>query len=222
MHIVVALLLLAVAGSAMGGELVRYRSPDGSLGFVDDERRVPPGSVVLSRSPLSAPSPPTDTALSNPAEMAVFTDSIADGELDGPSTDDAPIPSDVAECGSYADRSDQLRCWRERGAHCTHFGMALRCAPADIAAAQSWCERGELLRSEQTPIEEQLADAVESLRACKSGARPGGDCPRDDVDEAERAAEVWDLRFTALEEQCQEQGCLPGWVRESCERSASR
>lgn len=222
MHIVVALLLLAFAGSAMSGELVRYRSADGSLGFVDDERRLPPGSVVLSRTPLSSPSAPAEVALPEAAETPVAADSIADGEAGGPNTDEASIPGEVAECSSHANRADQLRCWRERGERCTHFGMTLRCALADLDAARSWCDRGEMLRSEQPPIQDQLADAVESLRACKSGAPLGGDCSRDDLDEAERAAEVWDLRFAALEEQCQEQGCLPGWVRESCARSASR
>ncbi len=218
MHILVALLLLVLGGSALGGELVRYRAVDGSLGFVDDERRLPPGAVVLSRTPLSPPTAAAEAPSVDDAEAGV-TDA---GEGIGEATGTLLVATDPGDCNAYTARSEQLRCWQERGERCTHFGMALRCAPEDIEAAEDWCQRGESLRTEQPPIEEFLAEAVESHRACKSSARPGGDCSRDEVAEAERAAEVWELRLAALEEQCQEQGCLPGWVRESCEQSAHR
>jgi hypothetical protein len=60
-----------VAPLALAGELLTYRSPDGSLGITDDPKLVPPGSEILRRDPEtprrgqagseavpSAPSPP--------------------------------------------------------------------------------------------------------------------------------------------------------------------
>ncbi len=208
MPIVVALLLVLLAGPISAGELVRYRTADGSVGFVDDERRLPPDAIIVSRSPLTSPAP---------AREGPHADTAAHMTPGDP--DDAGA-GEVRDCTSDAARGDSLACWREHGERCRRFGLALRCAPDELATARGWCERGELLRREWTPIEDRLATAVESHRACKSSSRPGTDCSREEVLDAERAVEVWDLRIAALEEQCHEQGCLPGWVRESCEEPA--
>lgn len=219
MPIVVALLLVFLAGPTSAGELVRYRTADGAVGFVDDERRLPPDAIVVSRTPLTSPPPAAAAAEERNSDGA-------DGDATGAEPDaDAVAPAAdvaIADCGSHPERSAQLACWREQGARCNHFGLPLRCTPDAIAAAESWCDRGESLRSEWTRIEDRLTIAAEEHRACKSGSRPGADCSREEVVEAERAVEVWDLRLAALEEQCHEQGCMPGWVRSSCIDSAQR
>jgi hypothetical protein len=46
----------ATPASVEAGELIRYRSPDGSVGFVGDTGSVPDGAVILTRRPSSNPS----------------------------------------------------------------------------------------------------------------------------------------------------------------------
>ena len=210
MTIAIALLLVFLAGPTSAGELVRYRTADGSIGFVDDERRLPPDAIIVSRTPLTQPAAAAKPPSQEPAEGSEAVE-VADA-----------MAGEIRDCASYAEQSAQLACWRDRGTRCSRFGLPLRCAPEELAAAESWCDRGVSLRSERTPIEDQLAIAIENHRACKSSSSPGTDCSREEVLEAERAAEVWDLRLAALEEQCHEQGCMPGWVRESCEEPARR
>jgi hypothetical protein len=213
---VVVLLLVFLVGPTSAGELLRYRTADGSVGFVDDERRLPPDAVIVSRTarisqPGTAAVPAEDPADPSEPAQAVLDD---DGRT-------SAVPEDLQNCASQPERRDQLHCWSEHHERCHRFGLRPRCTAEELASAERWCDRGELLRSEWTPIEELLASAIENHRACRSRARPGVECPRDEVLEAERAAQVWDLRVAALEEQCHEQGCLPGWVRERCKTRAS-
>ena len=226
MPIVVALLLVFLVGATSAGELVRYRTADGAVGFVDDERRLPPDAVVVSRTPLTRPPAAAAAAgVRSPDGEDRGAAGDATGVAAGEAGDDAVAPAADearADCGAYPERSAQLACWQEQGGRCRHFGLPLRCTPEAIATAERWCDRGESLRSEWTPIEDRLASAVEEHRACKSSSRPGTECSREEVIEAERAVDVWDLRLTALEDQCHEQGCMPGWVRSSCEDSARR
>lgn len=224
MSIVVALLLVLLAGPTSAGELVRYRTADGAVGFVDDERRLPPDAIIVSRTPLTSPPAAAQMPSPDTADRSEPTGSADVAANDATGEDVAVLATagEVRDCAAYAERSAQLACWREHGERCSRFGLPLRCAPEELAAAESWCDRGESLRSEWTPIEDHLAIAAENHRACKSSSRPGADCSRDEVLDAERAVEVWDLRLAALEEQCHEQGCMPGWVRESCKDSARR
>ncbi len=210
MTIIVALLFVFLAGPVSAGELVRYRTADGAVGFVDDERRLPVDAIIVSRTPLTQPPAAAKPPIQEPAEGSEAVE-LADAGA-----------GEVRDCAAHAERSAQLACWRDRGNECSRFGLPLRCAPEELAAAASWCDRGVSLRSERTPIEDQLAAAIENHRACKNSSRPGTSCSREEVLEAERAAEVWDLRLAALEEQCHDQGCMPGWVRESCEEPAPR
>ena len=45
-------LLLAAAPAWAGEALIRFRQADGTLGLVDDDDKLPPGAVVLERTPL--------------------------------------------------------------------------------------------------------------------------------------------------------------------------
>ncbi len=215
MTIVVALLLALLAEPAFAGELVRYRTADGSVGFVDDERRLPPDAIIVSRTPLA--SAPAASPVEAPKRQSRIS---AEGGEATAATD--AVADEPRDCATYPGRSAQLACWRDHGTTCSRFGLSLRCAAEDLAMAKSWCDRGASLRSERPPIEERLAVAIENHRACESGSRPGTECSREDVLEAQRAADVWDLRVTALEEQCHEQSCMPGWVRASCEELTLR
>ena len=47
---------VATAAPIGAGELIRYRNPDGSVGFVGDTGSVPNGAVILTRRPGSKPS----------------------------------------------------------------------------------------------------------------------------------------------------------------------
>jgi hypothetical protein len=212
--------LLASAAPARAGELIRYRTPDGSIGFVDDEKRLPPGVEVLSRTPLEPPAPkPAPPAASAPEAAAAADPAVAPlaaGAAVAPATDDAAALADT-DCESIADLLDKMRCRSAREHRCSHYGLPARCAPAEVAAAEQWCARGAALRAEIAGVDDELDAARERLEECRrsGGVRP--DCETDELDEAENAVRVGELRVQALEEQCQDEGCLPGWVREGCE-----
>jgi hypothetical protein len=212
--LVVALALLALP--AFAGELIRYRTPDGSIGFVDDEKRLPPGVEVISRTPLDPPRPPPA-----PAPEAPPTEDAASGALPGAdaavATTPAAVPAaDPADCAALEDALERTRCRTTREDRCYHHGLPASCTPAEITAAQDWCARGEALREEIAGLEDELEVAQARHDEClrRGGMRP--DCDTEERDEAERAATVAERRVQALEEQCLEEGCLPGWVREGC------
>lgn len=51
----IGLLWAALAQPALAGELLTYRTPDGSLGITDDPKLVPAGSEILRRDPETPP-----------------------------------------------------------------------------------------------------------------------------------------------------------------------
>jgi hypothetical protein len=57
-------------------ELIRYVNPDGSLGMVDDPRRVPPGATITGRErrTVERAKPPADTPPEAPGPPAARTD----------------------------------------------------------------------------------------------------------------------------------------------------
>ena len=68
-----SLLALSLTTGALGGEIVRYRAPDGTLGFAGSVTDVPEGAEVLSITPAPEPSPPPprpDAKRSVPAERS--------------------------------------------------------------------------------------------------------------------------------------------------------
>jgi hypothetical protein len=212
-------LLLAIglaARPAAAGELIRYRTPDGSVGFVDDEKRLPPGVEVVSRTPLErgAPPPPppaADAAATPPAEPAP---AARDAATAGGSA--APSDTDGADCETLADPIARTRCRGAREQRCGHYGLAPGCAPAQIASARDWCARSEALRAEIASVEDEADAARERHAACLRRSTWRRSCDSDEVEESERAARGAARRVQALEAQCHDEGCLPGWVREGC------
>lgn len=218
-------LLLAAASPPFGatlaraGELIRYRTPNGSIGFVDDEKRLPAGVEVLSRTPLDPPAPRPAAAVEAalPADTALAADAGVVAK-----TQDAPAPTSGRaggigiDCDAVASPLDAVRCRSEHEQRCSHYGLPVSCPPEKIAAAEDWCARGAALRAEIGSLDDERDAARESLEHCRQhgGIRP--DCATDELDEAEAAVRTGERRIEALEEQCHAEGCLPGWVREGC------
>ncbi|MEB2344567.1 MAG: hypothetical protein OZ948_07505 [Deltaproteobacteria bacterium] len=231
-------LLLAIASpplfaaAARAGELIRYRTPDGSIGFVDDERRLPAGAEVLSRTPLEPPAPRPAAAASiapaaPPEEAPPATAPPADRTPAGgaghvPPATETPAPAADASsanpgCDAIVSPLDKVRCRSAHERRCSHYGLAAGCPLEQLAAAADWCARGAALREEIAGLDDEWEAARESLEQCRQhgGVRP--DCETDELDEAEAARRTGERRVEALEEQCHAEGCLPGWVREGCE-----
>jgi hypothetical protein len=203
-----ALALLALALPASAGELIRYRAPDGSIGFVDDEKRLPAGVEVISRTPLDPPRPAPAADVAEPEATAAA--GATAGDPSAPQGDEA-----AAACEDLADLRARTRCWRDRGERCGHHGLRSRCAAAEIATAEEWCARGDELRAELSALDEAHGEAQARIDACqRSGIRP--QCAGEELEQADRALRGWERRMEALEEQCQAEECLPGWVREGC------
>lgn len=219
MHLhLAALLLLVVALPSGAGELIRYRTADGSIGFVDDEKRLPAGVEILSRSPLDPPAPPAVAPAPAPAvegappAIAGEIGAAADAEAAAASEDAGPVP-----CEELTDLRESTRCWRERSERCSHHGLSSRCAPTQLSTAEEWCARGEELRAELPAIEEAHDLAEERAAACeRSGGMIAPDCDTEELEDAGHALRGWERRMEALEEQCHAEECLPGWVREGC------
>jgi hypothetical protein len=208
-----ACLLLGLPATA--AEVIRYRTPDGSVGFVDDEKRLPPGVEVLSRTPLEPSAPrPAPPASERETRAAPSVASVT------PSPVATPLASEEesgADCDALADRLARARCSAAREARCSHYGLRPGCAAGEIAAAEGWCTRSSALREEIAGVDEARDAARARYDACmgrRSFTPP--DCASEELEEAEHAARASALRVEALEEQCHDEGCLPGWVREGC------
>lgn len=216
MRLLVLPLLALLALPAFAGELIRYRTPDGGIGFVDDEKRLPPGVEVISRTPLDPPAPPAPKATAPPPAEDAPSGALPSAGA-AVTTAPAAVPTaDSADCAALENPLERTRCRTTRESRCHHHGLPASCKPAEITAAQDWCARGEALRAEIAGLDDDLDAAQTRHDEClrRGGMRP--DCDTEERDEAERAASVAERRVEALEEQCHEEGCLPGWVREGC------
>jgi len=211
-------LLLAAAVPARAGELIRYRTADGSIGFVDDEKRLPPGVEVLSRTPLDPPAPKPAPAPEAAAAPDPAAEPLAAGAAVAPPLSAAAAGAD-ADCETLGNLLEKTRCRSAREKRCSHYGLPARCTPAEVLAAEDWCARGAALREEIASFDDERDAARNRLELCRrsGGVRP--DCETDELDEAEGAVRTGERRIEALEEQCHDEGCLPGWVREGCERA---
>ncbi|HEY8494588.1 MAG TPA: hypothetical protein VIN04_11890 [Myxococcota bacterium] len=219
MHVpLLALLLLLAAAPAGAGEVIRYRNPDGSIGFVDDEKRLPPGVEVLSRTPLDPPAPPPEPPPAAQPAADVAPESAASPSAPPPAApaSDHARAGDGEDCDALGDRIARMRCRNQRERLCNHFGLPSGCTLAQVDAARAWCARGEELRAELAPLGDRLDAAREELERCRRRTSLNRVCETLELDEAERAVRTGERRVQALEEQCQDEGCLPGWVREGC------
>jgi hypothetical protein len=75
--------VLLLAASAAGGDLVRYRAADGTIGLVDHPSKLPPGATVLQtskpteRAPDPEPAPEPLLQRNAPAQRRSFADPMS-------------------------------------------------------------------------------------------------------------------------------------------------
>jgi hypothetical protein len=190
-RIAFALVTLVLVGAAdpvgvRAGELIRCRLPDGTVGFVDDASKVPPGAAIESSRPASAPTP------SRPA-------------LEAPRRVQPPPP----HRGYWSDGVEAARHLADR---CRRYELPPTCSEDDVSSAGSWAARAEKLRSAVTQAEQNLEWYQRNYDECERST--GSVCSRRGVDRAKDELAARERAFAGLEEECQRQGCMPGWLRE--------
>ncbi len=189
-----ALLLLAVAlaaGPAAAGkrELIRFRGPDGTPGLVDDAEKLPPGALVLERSPL-----PAVTSEDPPADE--------DAErVPEPAAEEAPARLDES---AHAER-------------CLQYDLSRGCSDGQLAEAAGWCQRARDVHGARAEAEQALERAEEAYEECRTAGGTVPFCSRRRLDAAEHAVEDAEQGLEQLEQECRSAECLPGWIREDCE-----
>lgn len=210
-------LLLAAAPAWAGDELIRFRQADGTLGLVDDDDKLPPGAVVLERTPLGRPS--EAPAASDPGPgLAAEIDAEAEGEPERehrpgrliiePSRSDAPSPA-------AADPLD-AEAARENAAVCSRYHLDSDCTESDRQVAANWCQRSGEARGVLEQAEEEMELAEEEFERCDdlSGSYY---CSRIRLDAAQSVLAKEEAAVERLQNDCRKEDCLPGWTREGCE-----
>jgi hypothetical protein len=198
MRSVAAAALLLLATAASGGELIRFRAPDGRVGMVDHPSKLPPGAVVVERREKTERAP-------EPAEERR----------------DAPPPAQQdrrSGRGLQARPGDEEETsWRAAdSAECLRFGLPTKCSAGKIQIAENWCERGRDARTRIERAEQGLEQAEESLEDCETASLRGGYCSRGRLEQAEVELEDAEAALAQLESDCRDRDCLPGWVRGDC------
>jgi hypothetical protein len=169
-----ALLLAALPAPARAGELIRFRTSDGVLGLVDEEEKVPPGALILSRDPKPDRAPSGPTPAEAREETGEGAGSLDSGSPPGPLR--APPPAARLEGAPPGDEAAAVAEWCERA---TTVRLAREEAEADAEDAR---ERYERCRTANTycserdvvAAEERLEDALAEEEAL------GHECRRAD------------------------------------------
>ena len=209
-------LLLAAAPAWAGDELIRFRQADGTLGLVDDDDKLPPGAVVLARTPLGRPSEAAPEA-SAPG-LAAEIDDEAEGDPERehrpgrliiePRRSAAPSPA-------AADPLD-AEVARDNAALCSRYHLDSDCSESERQVAADWCQRSGDARSLLEQAEEEMELAQEEFDRCDdlSGSYY---CSRIRLDAAQSALAKEEAAVERLQNDCRKEDCLPGWTREGCE-----
>jgi hypothetical protein len=198
MRSVAAAALLLVATAASGGELIHFRAPDGRAGMVDHPSKLPPGAVVVERREKTerAEEPAPASEASPPARLDEEAAAARPGGLGG-----------LRPSGA-----------REDAAVCLRLGLPGDCSPGQVRGAEHWCERGESARRRVEEAEQALVLAEEERENCETAALRGGYCSENPLEIAEQELEAAERSLSGLEDACRSADCLPGWVRDGCER----
>jgi hypothetical protein len=209
-------LLLAAAPAWADGELIRFRQADGTLGLVDDDDKLPPGAVVLERTPLSRPSEAAPAA-SDPG-LSEEIDAAAEDEPERehrpgrlifePRREGAPTAAAAVPLDAEAARSNEKLC--------SPYYLDSDCTESDRQVAADWCRRSTDARGLLERAEEELELAQEEFDRCddQSGSYY---CPRIRLDAALSSVAKEEVAVERLENDCRKEDCLPGWTREGCE-----
>ena len=147
-------LLLAAAPAWAGDELIRFRQADGTLGLVDDDDKLPPGAVVLERTPLARPSRGAGRLRPGPrrGDRRGSGGRLADEHRPGtliieprrsaaPSATELPVDAEAA---------------RGNAALCSRYHLDSDCTESDRAVAADWCQRSGDARSLLEQAEEEM------------------------------------------------------------------
>jgi hypothetical protein len=193
MRVLAAVLLLAsLPSAALADELIRFRTPDGVLGLVDHEDKVPPGATILSRDP-------------KPTPAARVADPGVDAGAGGTYEESGPL-------GAPRD-SEPAPARRRRGP--SPSALAEGASPDEEAAAVAeWCEQSTALRREREDAEADVETERERFERCELVQTY---CSERDLDAAEQRLEDALTEEEAIADECRRAECLPGWIREGCE-----
>jgi hypothetical protein len=209
-------LLLAAAPAWADGELIRFRQADGTLGLVDDDDKLPPGAVVLERTPLSRPSEPAPAA-SDPG-LAEDIDAAAEDE---PEREHRPgrliiEPRRSSAPTAAAEVPVDPEAARQNAKLCSRYYLDWDCTESDRQVAADWCQRSTDARGLLDRAEEELELAQEEFDRCddQSGSYY---CSRIRLDAAVSTFEKEEVAVERLQTECRKADCLPGWTREGCE-----
>jgi hypothetical protein len=223
MRIVLFLALLLVAAPAWSGdELIRFRQADGTLGLVDDDDKLPPGAVVLERTPLQRPSESPATTEDEAAPSADDGSAAADDDdEEGGEAEHTPgtftiEPSSGVEVGAAGRTPVDPEAARANASLCMRYHLDSDCTEGDRQVAAGWCRRSNEARDLLDRAEEELELAQEEFDRCDdlSGSYY---CSRLRLDAALSTFAKEEAAVERMGNECRKEDCLPGWTREGCE-----
>jgi hypothetical protein len=159
--VVLAAWLLATP--AAGGDLIRYRASDGSIGLVDHPSKVPPGAAVLERS----------TATERPP------DAEADVETAAP-TARTPRPQPAASA-EEPDDDERAQEWCDRAREAAERLQRAEASFAELSESYERCDNPWLYmycsRSDLDAAEYDLASAQAAVEELQEECRREGCSP---------------------------------------------
>jgi len=159
---VAVLAVLLLAGPSAGGDLIRYRAADGTIGLLDHPSKLPPGATVLQLSKPTQGAPSSDAG-ATPAPNAAparFAEEPASAEADDGRAIGWCNRGRAAEgrVERAEERLAQAEEWYDR---CDDGGIANYCSRSSLEAAEREVESAQ----------EALADLEQDCR--RSGCDPG-------------------------------------------------
>jgi hypothetical protein len=151
---VVVLSAWLLAMPAAGGDLIRYRAADGSIGLVDHPSKVPPGAAMLERSKA--------------------TDRAPDAEADEETA--APSPrTPRSQPAASADEDELAREWCDRGREAAERLRRAETSFAELSESYERCDNPWLYmycsRSDLDGAEYELASAQAAVEELQEECR---------------------------------------------------
>jgi hypothetical protein len=219
MRIVLFLALLLVAAPVRSGdELIRFRQADGTLGLVDDDDKLPPGAVVLERTPLQRPS---DAPAAAEHEDEAEEEAALSADDEGDESEHTPgtftiEPRSEGEVDAAERTPVDPEAARANASLCLRYHLDSDCTDRDREVAAGWCRRSNEVRDLLDRAEEELELAQEEFDRCDdlSGSYY---CSRLRLDAALSTFAKQEVAMERMENECRKEDCLPGWTREGCE-----
>ena len=152
-----------LAMPAAGGDLIRYRAADGSIGLVDDPSKIPPGAAVLERSKATERPP----------------DEEADEET-APPTPRTPR-SQPAASAEEPDEDELAGEWCDRGREAAQRLQRAEASFAELSESYERCDNPWLYmycsRSDLDDAEYELASAQAAVEELQEQCRREGCSP---------------------------------------------